>query len=111
MNDTHDVISAFLDDEPFEPRALAEALGDPEGRAQLIDLIALRHVMQPGRDAMAVVAANRNSGLRALLAAAAMVVALVGGYALGQRQNEIGRSEAPAATRVVEAPAAWQQLP
>lgn len=111
MNHTHEVISAFLDDEPFDARALADALSDPEGRAQLIDLLALRHVMQPGREAMAVERPRRNSGLRALLAAAAMVVALVGGYALGQRQSETGRSDAPPPTRVVEAPAAWQQLP
>jgi hypothetical protein len=111
MNDTHQVISAFLDDEPFDARALAEALSDPEGRAQLIDLIALRHVTQPGREAMGAMQPKRRSGLRALLAAAAMVLALVGGYALGQRQGETDRSEVPPATRVVDAPAAWQQLP
>lgn len=111
MNDTHEVISAFLDDEPFDPLALAEALSDPEGRAQLIDLLALRHVMQPGKDAMAVMQPKKNSGLRAWLAAAAMIVALVGGYALGQRQGEIGQSAAPPATSVVEAPAAWQSPP
>lgn len=111
MNETHEVISAFLDDEPFDAHALAEALSDPEGRAQLIDLLALRHVMQPGRDAMTVVRPKRSAGLRAVLAAAAMVIALVGGYALGQHQGESDRSEAPPATRVVDAPAAWQQLP
>ena len=42
--DTHDVISAFLDDERFEANALVEALSQPEGRAILIDLIALRHL-------------------------------------------------------------------
>ena len=111
MNDTHEVISAFLDDEPFDANALAAALSDPEGRAQLIDLLALRHVMQPGKDAIAVMQPKKNSGLRVVLAAAAMVVALVGGYALGQRQSGIGQSAAPPATRVVESPAAWQQLP
>lgn len=110
MNDTHEVISAFLDDEPFDAQQLAEALADPDGRAQLIDLLALRHVMQPGREAMAVVQPKRSSAMRALLAAAAVVVALVGGYALGQRQSEIGRSEAPPATRVVET-GEWQPLP
>jgi hypothetical protein len=111
MNDTHEVISAFLDDEPFDARRLAETLSDPEGRAQLIDLLALRHVMQPARATMSLVQPKRNAGLRAVLAAAAVVVALVGGYALGQRQGELGRSEAPPATRIVEAPAAWQRLP
>ena len=47
MSDTHAVISAFLDDEPFDPVALADALSDPAGRALLIDLLALRHIVQP----------------------------------------------------------------
>ena len=45
MSDTHAVISAFLDDEAFEPVALAEALSDPAGRALLIDLLALRRIV------------------------------------------------------------------
>ena len=111
MSNTYEVISAFLDDEPFDPQELEQALSEADGRAQLIDLLALRHVMQPGREAMSAIQPKRNSGLRALLAAAAVVLALVGGYALGQRQSESGQSEAPPATRVLEAPAAWQQLP
>jgi hypothetical protein len=110
MNETHEVISAFLDDEPFDAQQLAKVLSDPEGRAQLIDLLALRQVMQPGKGAMSMAQPKRGIGLRTMLAAAAVLVALVGGYALGQRQSEIGRSEAPAPTRVVEAPP-WQQLP
>jgi hypothetical protein len=111
MSNTHEVISAFLDDEPFDPQELEQALADPEGRAQLIDSLALRHVMQPGREAMSAMRPKRNSGLRALLAAAAVIFALVGGYTLGQRQSESGRSEAPPATRVVDAPAVWQRVP
>ena len=38
----HEVISAFLDNEPFEPQALAEALAQPEGRELLVDLVTLR---------------------------------------------------------------------
>jgi hypothetical protein len=41
-----EVISAFLDDEAFEPRALAEALAHPDGRDLLIDLVLLRHLAQ-----------------------------------------------------------------
>jgi hypothetical protein len=111
MNDPNEVISAFLDDEPFDAQQLADALSDPDGRAMLIDLLALRHVMQPGKEAMSLAQPKKSSGLRALLAAAAVVVALVGGYALGQRQVDAGRSTAPPATRIVEAPAAWQVLP
>jgi hypothetical protein len=111
MNDTHEVISAFLDDEPFDPDQLAHALSEPGGRALLIDLLALRHVMQPGKEAASFERRRTHSGLRALMAAAAIVVALVGGYFVGQRRTEIAHTEAPPATRVVEAPAAWQQLP
>jgi hypothetical protein len=110
MSDTHDVISAFLDDEPFDASQLAQALSEPDGRALLIDLLALRHVIQPGKEAT-LERPRKRPMLRALMAAAALVVALVGGYAVGQRQSESDRSEAPAATRVVEAPAAWQVLP
>jgi hypothetical protein len=46
MNETHEVISAFLDDEPFDASRLVEALSDPAGRDLLIDLIALRHLVE-----------------------------------------------------------------
>ena len=111
MNNTHEVISAFVDDEPIDAHELAESLSDPDGRALLIDLLALRHVTQPSKEAMHVAAVGKPSRWRGLLAAAAMVVALVGGYVVGQRQGEVSRSEAPPATRVVDAPATWQVLP
>jgi len=109
MNDTHEVISAFLDDEPFDAGELARTLSDPSGRALLIDLIALRHVVQPE----AMVAPSRPEGRspwRPLLAAAAMVVALVGGYFIGDARNAIDRAEPPAPSRVVQAND-WQALP
>jgi hypothetical protein len=37
-----DVISAFLDEEPFNPADLGAALAEPGGRELLLDLIALR---------------------------------------------------------------------
>ena len=43
---THEVISAFLDDEPFESADLAAALADPEGRRLLLDLMALRTLVR-----------------------------------------------------------------
>lgn len=43
---THEVVSAFLDDEPFEPADLAAALADPEGRRLLLDLVALRTLVR-----------------------------------------------------------------
>jgi hypothetical protein len=110
MNDAYEVISAFLDDEPFDARALVAALSDPEGREQLIDLIALRHLAQTNGAPM-IATQKRRPVLRALVAAAAVVVALVGGYVAGQRHSEEALSSAPAATRVIETSATWQVVP
>jgi hypothetical protein len=106
----HDVISAFLDDEPFEANELAEALSDPEGRALLLDLIALRHLTRNGRDQAppATSTKPRRFEIRPLLAAAAVLMALVGGYVVGERRADQAPSSPPSATRVVEAPGTWQ---
>ena len=109
MNDKHVVISAFLDDEPFDSSELGDALSDPEGRALLIDLVALRHVVQP-EDGFATVRAEQRSAWRPLLATAAMVVALVGGYVIGERRGAEPTSDPPAASRIVQANE-WQPVP
>jgi len=44
--DTHDVISAFLDGEPFEPADLAMALAEPGGRELLLELVVLRALVR-----------------------------------------------------------------
>jgi len=44
--DSYDVISAFIDGEPFEPPDLAAALADPGGRQMLLDLVALRTIVR-----------------------------------------------------------------
>jgi hypothetical protein len=109
MSDTHEVISTFLDDEPFDAGELVKALSDPAGRALLIDLIALRHVVEP--DALVARSLpDRRRPWRPLLAAAAMVVALVGGYFIGEARNAIDTAEPPAPSRVVQAND-WQSLP
>ncbi|HEY7501564.1 MAG TPA: hypothetical protein VH740_23780 [Vicinamibacterales bacterium] len=111
--DSHDVISAFLDDEPFDPRELSDALSDPAGRALLIDLIALRHIVQPidvMRESAHPAGVWRRS-IRPLMAAAAIVFALAGGYLLGQRRTASSEIAAPAPTRVVQGPPAWQSVP
>jgi hypothetical protein len=111
MSNTHEVISAFLDDELFDPSQLAEALSEPAGRAFLLDFLALRHLVQPqgGHQAPALEQQRRRAPLKALVAAAAVFVALAGGYFVGQRGG-VAPTEAPPATRVVEAPAAWQEV-
>ena len=109
MNDTHDVISAFLDDEPFDAKELADALSDPSGRALLIDLVALRHIVQPDERLMAQ-PRERHSAWRTWLAAAAVIVALIGGYYAGERRAAVETTDPPAPTRVVQA-ADWQPVP
>jgi hypothetical protein len=113
MSNRHDVISAFLDNEPFEPGQLAEALSEPDGREVLIDLVALRHLVQAeGHDTRSSGAQHpRRSPLRAFLAAAAVLVALVASYLVGERRAERALFDAPPATRVVEGPSAWQVVP
>ena len=44
--DTYEVISAFIDDEPFDPADLAAALADPGGRQLLLELVALRTLVR-----------------------------------------------------------------
>ena len=112
MNTNDEVISAFLDDEPFEPQALAEALADPEGRELLIDFVLLRYVAESEESANAVTPtpALRSKRPVYLLAAAAVVVALLGGYQLGQRQSTDDALRAPAATRVVKSEPVWQEV-
>jgi hypothetical protein len=109
MNDTHTVISAFLDDEPFDAAELAAALNDPGGRALLIDLVALRHIAQPDDMIGVAEARTRPSKWRPLFAAAAMLVALAGGYVIGERRSVDEMSQPPAPTRVVQANE-WQHV-
>jgi hypothetical protein len=110
MRDTHEVISAFLDDAPFDSRELAEALSEPAGRELLIDLIALRHLVVTEGDSAHERTVHRpaRSPFRALIGVAAVLVALAGGYVAGQYQRERPASTAPAATRVVAPAERWQ---
>ena len=112
MNTNHEVISAFLDEEPFEPQALAEALADPAGRELLIDFVLLRHVAESEESATVVTPspAVRSKRPVYLVAAAAVMVALLGGYQLGQRQSTDDSLRPPAATRVVQSEPVWQEL-
>lgn len=113
MSKAHEVISAFLDDELFDPGALERALNDPEGRALLIDLVALRRIVQPP-DVPSVSKPGApvwQSRWRPAVAAAALVVALVGGYLVGVTRAPTMESEAPAPTRIVETTSTWEAMP
>jgi hypothetical protein len=110
MNPNHEVISDFLDGEAFEPHALGEALADPSGRDLLIDFVVLRYAARAEEPVLAVAKPPARRPLnRVLLAAAAVLVALVGGYQLGQRHVEPDLTRPPAATRVV--PVDWHSVP
>jgi hypothetical protein len=112
MNETHDVISAFLDDEPFDAERLVAALSDPAGRELLVDLVALRHLAQTDRNAPLTMVDRRprRSTVRTLFAAAAVLMALVGGYVAGDRRSEPAPDTAPPATRVVQTTTPWQDV-
>jgi hypothetical protein len=110
----HEVISAFMDGEPFDAHELGTALATPEGREMLLDLTALGHVIteDPATESMSGVATKRTPW-RALAAAAAIVLALGGGYLAGHRAASDSPIEtarrAPAPTRVIEVNT-WQQV-
>ena len=48
MTDHHDVIGAFVDNEPIEAEELAAALATPDGRDYLIDVLVLRGLVTDG---------------------------------------------------------------
>ena len=112
MNTDHEVISAFLDDEPFEPQALTDTLAEPAGRDLLIDFVLLRYVAQLQESASVITPTSAPRSNRPLywIAAAALVVALLGGYQLGQRQTLDHSQPPPAATRVVQSGPVWQAV-
>ena len=95
-------IATFLDGEPVAVERLRDALARPEGREHLIDLIALRQlvVSEPiGATSLSVLALPARRGVwRPLAVAAALVLAVVGGYVTGSRA---GREPSVA---VVQAP-------
>lgn len=109
MNPNHEVISDFLDGEAFEPQALGVALADPAGRDLLIDFVVLRYAAQADDPVLVADPPAQRRPNRLLLAAAAVLVALVGGYQLGHSQAGPDSTRPPAPTRVVAVD--WQSVP
>jgi hypothetical protein len=105
----HEVISDFLDNAAFEPRALGEALADPAGREMLIDFIVLRYTARAQADeAGARTETPARLSPSRLLLAAAVFVALFGAYQFGQKNAGPEPRSAPEATRVVQVD--WQTV-
>ena len=114
MSDTHEVISAFLDDEPFDANALAVALSEPAGRDLLIDLIALRHLaLADGKSSATRWTITSRGALRCARLSPRRRLSWLSsaGISLVRVDVTVAMSVAPPATRVVQAPAAWQDVP
>jgi hypothetical protein len=99
------VISAFIDNEPFDPHELRDALATPEGREELLDLIALRDVVQLPMATVIAAPSPVRSVTRWALAAAAAAVLAVGGYSVGrslalEQVSSTAQVTAPAPTSV-----------
>jgi len=106
----NDVISAFIDNEPFDPNELASALARSDGRELLLDLIALREITQPDETVPVLNArAKRRMAMFWVAAAASVMIASIGGYQLGVRERA-SPMKAPQPSVVVAAPL-WEEGP
>jgi len=115
----HDVISAFLDNEPFDAQELTASLATPEGRELLIDLVAMRSVVQPAETVSSRGVRQRSRWLWTA-SAAAVLLAMVGGYQYGRLQGDASAAQAtessvaaPEPTTVLkfEPGVNWTELP
>lgn len=101
------VVAAFVDGERVDAQALKAALAQAEARDYLAELLALREVV--AQNGAPVVAATRPGRRWLIGAAAAVVLSLGGGYALGLRggaaktsDDAVASANAPQPTRVIE---------
>jgi hypothetical protein len=96
-----EIVAAFVDGERVDGQALKAALSEPEARDYLADLVALREVMEQSNASPASMVA-RPSRRWLVAAAAAVILSLGGGYALGLRGSAATDTVAPQPTRVIE---------
>ncbi len=97
MIDNFAVIAAFADGERVEAEALKAALGDADAREYLVDLLALRQIVQATEPGAIARARRRFPRLR-WAAAAALVLALGGALAYTWKTSD----RPPAADRIVK---------
>ena len=123
MSGQFEVIDAFVDGERVDPTALTNALADDDGRAYFVDAWLLRDAMQDDGGVEAAVApASRRSPARTwIVAVAASIVCLIGGYLAGMRvahitapgvdTASIARTPAPAPATSFPIPPATRAIP
>jgi hypothetical protein len=116
--DQQEVIAAFADGEPVDPKELTEALSYPAGREHLIDLLVLRGLVggQSITRPVPIPARRSASHIRRLAVAASLAaISVLGGYVLGHRTTDLSRPpnavtgaapdvvpvSAPAPTRII----------
>jgi hypothetical protein len=104
--DAYEVIGAFVDHERVDPIDLKAALSTDEGRQYLVDLIALREtaadafLTAPAATMSARPVSAARSWLRPVASAAAILIALTGGYVAGQRAQHAAPVQNPSATSI-----------
>jgi hypothetical protein len=89
VSDTNDrnVISAFVDDEPFDPAELGQALSDPAGRQMLIDFLSLRQLVVEDGPQTSTVHGHNRSAWAGWLVAAALALVIGGTWFISPRSS------------------------
>ena len=104
-----DVITAFIDNELFEATTLGDALATTEGRALLLDLVALRDIVQPEDRVVPVRRSRMPSHFLWVAAAAGIVISAIAGFQVGATRDGSTQAPPPAPTVVVTVPA-WTDI-
>ena len=119
-HDPHEILSAFVDGEPVDTAALAEALAGPGAREALLDFVLLRAAVRSDAarpsDLLAPRVRRVLVGERRwapLAAAAALVVAVAGGgwWALNERAARRDAPPEASRTLVLECGEDWSCAP
>lgn len=111
-----ETLAAFVDGERVDTAALKQALSTDSGRDYLIDLLATREVIATPTSAPAVMASPAATAPNRawwIVSAAAVFLAVVGGFSMGSARTirlEVAASQAaPAPTVVVINDVGWRE--
>ena len=114
---THDhdleTIAAFIDGERVDPHALKRALADDRGRDYLVELVAMRELVATPAMATETPASTRPTRAWWIVSAAAVLLAVAGGFAIGEtnamRAKLSMSNRAPVPTVVVTDNVGWRE--